>query len=265
VLAGEVICGSRSADLQLVAYLWNGKVWSAPLVVASGLVSAPSCAALSSGKAVCAARSSLDGIVSAVYSGKSWAASSWSVPAVVSDTVYGPVECTPDEAGHAVCAYLALGSTTKVREFGTAWSAAINIAGFATSPATCTDAGVGGKIACFAISEGGVYGQQFVGGSFTAANWTGWGSIGGTASSVSCAQYGQEAGLVNYACGAVSLTDDRFYTNEFTGSWSGWVPLGTATFIGTPSCFALNHLTKPGRVMCALTTVGNAAVATIGP
>ncbi len=266
VITGEVICASRNTDLQLIAYLWNGKTWSASLAVATGLDSAPSCAALSGGKALCAGRSYEDGIVSAVYSGKSWTASSWTNPAVVVDAVYGPVECTPDDVGNAICAYLATGSTTKVREFETAWSAAINIAGLATTPATCTDAGVGGKAACFAISEGGVYGQQFLGGSFTAAKWTGWGSIGGAGSSVSCAQYGQKAALVNFACGAVSLTDDRLYTNEYNGSgWSGWVALGTATFIGTPSCFALNRTTTPGRIMCALTTVANTAVATVGP
>jgi len=267
VLTGEVICASRNTDLQLIAYLWNGKTWSASLAVATGLDSAPSCAALSGGKAVCAGRSYEDGIVSAVYSGKSWAASSWSNPAVVVDAVYGPVECTPDDVGDAICAYLSLGSTTKVREFTTAWSTAINIAGFATKPATCTDAGVGGKAACFTTStDGALYGQQFLGGTFTAAHWTGWGSIGGSINTFSCAQDGQKAALVNYACGAVALTNDAFYTNEFNGSgWSGWEQVGTTTFIGSPSCFALNTTTKPGRIMCAATTVSNIAVTTTGP
>jgi hypothetical protein len=268
VIAGEVICASRNVTNEMVAYLWNGKTWTSPLAVAAGLFSGPSCAATASGKAVCAARSTSGEIVTAVYSGASWAAASWTRPALVSDAVYGPVKCTTDDVGQAICAYLTLGNATKVREFATSWSSAIDINGEVTAqPTTCTDAGVGGKAACFAIgTDTAVNGQLFVGGTFTAAHWTGWGSFNGSASSFSCAQYGQKAAVVNYACGAVSESNSGFYTNEYNGSsWAGWTQVGTMTFIGSPSCFALNRTVTPGRIMCALVTPANLAVTTIGP
>jgi hypothetical protein len=252
----------------MVAYLWSGGTWSAPLTVQSNLASGPSCSALSSGKAVCAARSTVGGILSAVYSGGTWATSSWTSPAVLTDVPYSPVNCTPDDAGHAICAYLTNASVTLVREFGTSWSGAINLGGAATNPPTCSAAGVGGKAACFATgTESALYGSTFAGGSFISSNWTAYGSLGGLVHSFSCTQNGQKAALSHYVCGAIALSpESNLYTNEYNGSaWAGWTQRGTTTFIGTPACFPLNTTITPGKVMCVLTNSTNKAVSITGP
>ena len=266
IAAGRVVCASRNAGLQMVAYLFSGGTWTAPLVVQNDLTSAPSCAALASGKAICAARSGSGGIVSAVYGGSGWTSGSWTSAPFVSEALYSGIQCTTDTVGHAICAYLSRGSATTVREFGTAWSGGLNIGGTATRPPSCTEAGVGGKVACFATGTNSeLFGQAFAGGSFTAANWGGYRAIGGLVNAFSCTQDGQKAGLVRYVCGVTALTDSGFYTSEYDGTfWSAFAARG-GTFIGAPNCFALNRSVTPGRVMCVLTTNATKAVSIVGP
>lgn len=265
--AGKVVCAARTTNLAMVVWLWSGSTWSAPLTVGGGLATAPSCAPLSAGQVLCAARATSSKIVAEKFSGGTWAAASWTKIAPVDFAVYSPVNCAPDDLGHAICAWVSPQSQVSVREFsGSAWSAALVLGGRATNPPICTDGGVGGKAACFATgTDSALWGNAFAGGAFTLANWGGWGSIGGLVSGYGCSEDGLHAGVLQYACGIVGLTDNGFWTNEYiSGSWGSWVAHG-GSFVGNPACFALNTSVSPGRVMCVLSTSTSLGVSVVGP
>jgi len=217
---------------------------------------------------LCAGRGPTGDLVSEAYNGGTWSAASWKKVGATASTVYSPLGCAPDDLGNAICAWLTTGSAVAAREFnGSRWSAEVNTGGTASNPPVCTDAGVTGQLACFATgTDSALFGNPFAGGKFVAAGWGGWGSIGGLVHGYGCAEFGRRAGLVNYACGVTGLPTSGFYTNEYNGSsWGNFVQQGTHTYIGSPSCFALNKTVTPGRVMCVVTEESGRSVSIVGP
>jgi len=131
----------------------------------------------------------------------------------------------------------------------------------------CTEAGVSGAVGCFGVAYDSImYLNEFKGGTFFDAGWSGWSSSGGLVHGIGCAEFGRNAAQVNYACGVAALNDSGFWTNEYNGSsWGSWVQQGTATFIGNPSCVALNTTVTPGQVMCVMLQENGTAVSIVGP
>jgi hypothetical protein len=262
-----VICAARDTALGLVAYQETSGTFTSMsgLAVAGSFGSAPSCAPLTAGGVLCAARSTTGLLAGTFYSGGAWMASSWKTLKEARSLVYSPVSCTADNVGDVVCGWVTTASGGATRKSdGTAWGAEVDLSGAATNPLFCTEAGVAGAVGCFASGiSSGLYFNEFNGGTFDAANWSGWDYLGGEVHGYGCAEFGLSAGKVNYACG-VTAVNSSFYTNEYNGSsWSGFALQGTATFIGNPSCIALN--TATGQVMCVVLQENGTAVSIVGP
>ena len=120
--------------------------------------------------------------------------------------------------------------------------------------------GLPGQVVCFALGlNTALWGRRFNGGTWTLANWSPWGSLGGLVfGNPSCTSI--NAGQL--ICGVIAQTDSVLYTNQFNGtSWLGWVKVGTATGIRSPSCTLLTA----GKALCAIVGVANKAASTVGP
>jgi hypothetical protein len=143
---------------------------------------------------------------------------------------------------------------------GTTSNAFISIGGSSTSDRyTCTPlGGTFGTVSCSArATNSALFINNFKGGSWSPASWTGWGGIGGAVNGgTSCAQ----AATGQISCAAVA-SDAALWTNSFNGtSWSGWTSRGGAQ-IGNPACTALSA----GKVLCAVVGLNGKATSTIGP
>jgi hypothetical protein len=159
-----------------------------------------------------------------------------------------------------ICAMLDTTSSVIVNRFsGTTWDGFINISGRATGEPTCTNLQVSGQLACFARgTDSSFNGNRFNGGNWAAANWSGWGSLGGLIGPKgSCGTITTN----QIVCGVFGVIDSALWVDEFNGSgWSGFTRLGQAT-VGTPSCTTLGG----GRVLCAVVDVNNKVFSVVGP
>jgi hypothetical protein len=187
----------------------------------------------------------------------------WGNPASIAGTITSTPGCSSDGAGNAICAAFTTVNYSVIvyRYNGTTWSPGLNIGGQASGERpTCTKMGIPGQVACFA--EGlntALFGNRFNGGSWTLANWGGWGSLGGLISSnASCASIG--AGQL--ICGVIGQVDSVLYANQFNStSWLGWVKIGSTTAFRNPSCASLGA----GKALCAIIGTTNKASSTVGP
>lgn len=138
--------------------------------------SEPSCTNLGVGKVLCAARSATGGITSTIHNGTIWSAFSNIVATTIS-----PPSCASDSALGAICATRTINQNVLVyRHSGAAWSAAINVGGNATNDPNCAKTGVAGRVTYFARgTEMSLWRNQFNGGAWSAAGWSGWLSLGG--------------------------------------------------------------------------------------
>src|SRR5260370_5237197 len=173
---GHVICAARASNGGMVATVFNGTAWSAETKVNGTLASALSCASLGSGRVLCAARSVTGGLTSSVFNGTMWSA--FDSQTATSTSAPG---CGSDDAGRVVCMMLDTASTAIVnRDDGTNWDGFINTGGRGTGDPTCTNFGVSGEEVCFVRgTDSALWGNRFAGGTWAAASWTGWGSMGG--------------------------------------------------------------------------------------
>jgi hypothetical protein len=141
---------------------------------------------------------------------------------------------------------------------GTGWDGFVNIGGRGTGDPTCTDFGVSGEAVCFARgTDSSLWGNRFAGGTWAAASWTGWGSLGGLVGAKGSCTTLAASQLV---CGAFGLTDSALWVNEFNGGWGGFTRLGQTT-VGSPSCSSLGS----GKVLCAVVSVNNKVSSVVGP
>ncbi len=240
----------------LLATVFNGSTWTTPAQVTAKLYSAPSCGELTAGEVLCVARSSTGGLAYSIYNGTSWS----TFKTVATSAVSAP-GCATDNAGGVVCAVVTIdGITLANRYTAGAWEGFLNLGGSAAGDPNCSSVNSGGKVACFgeAYNSGMIYGAEFLGGSWTANNWTTYGALGGTVSNnANCTTQG--AGLV--VCGAIGELDNAFYADVYNGaSWGGWIKIG-GTGIGIPACGALGT----GQVVCIVMGVNNKLTSVVGP
>jgi hypothetical protein len=142
---------------------------------------------------------------------------------------------------------------------GSAWDGFLNIGGTSSNDPICSEFGLSAQAVCFARgTDLGLWGSRFTGGAWGVAQWTAWGSMGGTVySKASCGLIA--AGQI--VCGVIGLADSGFYVDQFNGSsWGGFVGLGQ-TSIGNPSC---TILALP-KVICTVVGVNNKVQSTVGP
>jgi hypothetical protein len=145
------------------------------------------------------------------------------------------------------------------RHSGAAWSTAINVGGNATNDPNCAKTGVAGRVTYFARgTEMSLWRNQFNGGAWSAAGWSGWLSLGGFHRlTASCAM----TTIGQMICGSISGLDSALYTNLVNGAtWNGWIKVGGVVF-GGPSCTSLNT----GKVLCAFNSLSNKISSTVGP
>ena len=112
---------------------------------------------------------------------------------------------------------------------------------------------------CFAKAyTSGIYGSLFNGGAWSAASWSGYGSINGSVNdNASCTSH--TAGQM--VCGVVDVVDAAFYGNVYNGSsWTGWAKIG-GSGVGSPSCAALGT----GQALCLLMGPNNRLTSVVGP
>ncbi len=273
IAPGSVLCGVRNGAFELVAYRFAGGVWSGPVrassapafgsrasSLASPLSSDPTCAELAVGHALCAALDANGNVAAATFNGTAWT----SLPTIVT-VAYSPVSCTPDDRGHAICVWTTLLNQVQAVEFdGVKWLGQIDLGGRAFGPPACTDGDVhSGAVLCYYTgTDTEIYGNNFSGGAWSAAGWSGWGAAGGSLTSSSCAEDAADDGYAQYRCVATGVSDGTLWV--YTAGQL-WASLGGGGVIGTPSCVALDTLVYPGRVLCVAQTVANAAVSIILP
>ena len=254
--SGDVICAAMATSGNLLTTVFNGSSWTTPAQVAARLYSAPSCGELTAGEVLCVARSSTGGLAYSIYNGTSWS----TFKTVATSAVSAP-GCATDNAGGVVCAVVTIdGITLANRYTAGAWEGFLNLGGSAAGDPNCSSVNSGGKVACFgeAYNSGMIYGAEFLGGSWTANNWTTYGALGGTVSNnANCTTQG--AGLV--VCGAIGELDNAFYADVYNGaSWGGWIKIG-GIGIGIPACGALGT----GQVVCIVMGVNNKLTSVVGP
>jgi hypothetical protein len=143
---------------------------------------------------------------------------------------------------------------------GTSWTGFINLGGSSTSDRySCTAPGGSfGVLTCQARGNNeAAFINNFKGGSWITANWSGWLSIGGSVNpGSSCAQ----SASGKLGCAAVA-SDAGLWVSSFNGtSWSGWASLGGKN-VGNPRCTGLSN----GKVLCAVVGLNGKAVSTVGP
>ena len=109
-----------------------------------------SCAPLTGGKAVCAARSFTNTILVNQYSGAAWGA--WKN---IAGTITSAPSCAPDGNGQAICvARAATGGMVYTIYNGTTWSVEGKLAGSLSSGLSCATLGAG-RVLCAARSATG--------------------------------------------------------------------------------------------------------------
>lgn len=257
--ADHVICGVRNATGGLSAVIYNGTAWGTLTSVGGTLTSELSCARLTVGSVLCMGRSAAGGYTSSVFNGTIWTA----FKTLAGTTVSAP-GCGSDGTGGVVCISTSTTNPWTVaaaRFAGTAWSSFINIGGSSGAGRySCTPlGGTFGVLTCFSRgAAGGLFGNDFKGGTWATTSWSGWSGLGGNVNpGSSCAQ----VVTGELACGAVA-SDAGLWVNSFNGSsWSGWSKIGTATYIGNPGCASIGA----GKVLCAAVGVNGKAASTIGP
>jgi hypothetical protein len=246
-------------------------------VTASDLLATPpSCARLDANTVFCGATTQQGHIVGAEFLRSS--STGFIATDVAGDRVFhSPLSCASEGRGNVICAWLGDQSHVLASEYfpaaagaSSGWVLHLDLGGFATSTPQCIYSRVVGSAACFAtdaLKQLGV--NQYTADpqkpdSFGAKNWSGWRGLDGLVGGFGCT--GSGIGLtLSYICGAVSLGDNAFYTNENDGTgWKGWVLHG-GSFTGNPACFLLSEAVLPVKVMCVVRSVNLVAMSTIGP
>jgi hypothetical protein len=255
--AGEVLCAARNNSGGISGTLFNGSTWSALVKAGGQITSGPSCAELTAGNVLCVGRSTAGGFTSSIFNGTTWSA----FKTLNGSTVSEP-GCGSDNAGNVICIATTTStwSIVAARFSGAAWSGFINIAGKSTSDRySCTAlGGTFGVLSCFARgSDESVNVNDFKGGAWTVANWSGWSSLAGAANpGTSCSQLSTG----ELGCATVA-SDSALWVNSFNGSsWSGWLSLG-GQHISNPACAGLGT----GKVVCAVVGLNGKATSTVGP
>ena len=253
--SGDVICTALASSGNLLASIFNGSTWTPPAQVTAQLYSAPSCAELTAGEVLCAARSSSGGLAYSIYNGTTWSA----FKTILTSAVSAP-GCATDHAGGVVCALVTVGGATLANRYTAGgWEGFLNLGGTAAGDPNCSSVNSGGKVACFVEAyTSGIYGAEFLGGSWTPSNWTTYFPEGGTVSNnANCTT--QAAGQL--ICGAISELDGAFYADLYNGTgWEGWIKIG-GTGIGIPACGALGT----GKVVCIVMGANNKVTSVVGP
>jgi len=114
-----------------------------------------------------------------------------------------------------------------------------------------------GVLSCFARgTDEAVYVNDFKGGAWTVANWSGWSNLAGAANpGTSCSQ----STTGELGCATVA-SDSALWVNSFNGSsWSGWLSLGGQN-ISNPACAGLGT----GKVVCAVVGLNGKTTSTVG-
>jgi hypothetical protein len=269
----HVICAARNSGLQLTAFEETSNQYAPFISLGIGLRTAPSCTLLvvGVGKVLCAGPNSAGHLVGATYDGSgNWSSASWTKLAPVSAAAYSSVNCAPggDATGEAICVWLTTANATVAELFnGTAWNGQVNIGGNASNPPVCTGEGNGGGsgVDCFTTGTNNeLFVNAYDGIGLSLGDWSGYAPLGGEVGRFSCARFIQTGNVLNIACGVTALLDTGFDTDDYNAGWGGYTRQGSGTYIGNPSCFAIN-LGTPGRVMCVVTQPNGQAASIIGP
>jgi len=194
----------------------------------------PSCAPLSSGAAICAARSFTNTLLVNQFNGTTW--SGWKN---LSGTITSGPSCAPDGNGQVICAARATGGGMVYSVFnGSAWSAEVTLKASLASGPSCATLG-GGRVLCAARSAtGGLTSSVFSG--------TAWSAFDNQAahatSAPGCAS--DDAGRV--VC-IMQDTSSSEIANRYNGtSWDGFINTG-GEGTGEPTC---SNFGVPGEVVC---------------
>lgn len=257
IAARRVLCATQHTSGAVAITVYNGVSWSGQRLFGEGLASPPSCSGYMFSAALCVARNQTGGLIWFTTTGTETSAFS-SLPGAVTY----PPNCASDRTGYSprnvICAYGNQDGHVYARRFdGTTATAAVDLGGLTGREVLCTNLGPGvvGKVTCAATDPSSTtFIDTFNGGTFTAANWTGFSSAGGLSSStVSCGATAANT----IACGSIAVTNASLYVIQTGGSYQ----LIGGAFQGDPSCFTLSA----GKIMCAMVGIDGIAKSTVGP
>ncbi len=254
---GKVFCAATAATGDLEVAIFSGTSWGTPTQVTAALYSAPSCAKYLAGEVLCVARNATGDLSWSLYSNGKWSA----FASLAITALYAP-SCTSDGDNGVICSVITTGGTTVVDRYAAgAWKSALNIGGLAGAPATCNYWQPTGQVTCFAKAQSsGLYVTTFNGGTWSTANWSSYGDLGGVANEAPSCTTQTTGDLV---CGVIGTETNEFYSNVYTdssNSWTGWTLVG-GTGTGPTSCVPF----ETGKAICLVMGVNNELSSTVGP
>jgi len=194
----------------------------------------PSCAFVSSGKAVCAVRSGKSTLMVNEFDGTSWG--TWTS---LSGSVASNPSCTSNDSGDVICAAMAPGGKMLASVFnGSTWAIPVQVTAQLYSAPSCARL-TAGQVLCAARSSSGGLTYSIYNGT----SWSAFKKITTVAVSAPGCATDNAGGVI---C-AVVTTDGANIVNRYSaGAWEGFLNLG-GTAAGDPNCSSLN---SGGKVAC---------------